>query len=246
MRGKKLYIFDLDNTLTESRMPVDEETAGLLCRLLEKSSVAAISGESFSEFQKQLISRLSCEDKFERLFILPTSGGELWNFKGGEWSKVHSEIIPAAARKKIIAAVAALAGIEQARVADFIEDRGGQVTYSALGLSAPMEKKNAYDPDEKKRRDFIRKIAPQFPDFSFRIGGKTSVDATKKGVDKAFGVRQLLAYKKIAPQEAIFVGDALFDGGNDSAVKNTGVEIVATSGPDETRKIISGFLKNEK
>ncbi len=82
--------------------------------------------------------------------------------------------------KKIIAAVAALAGIEQARVADFIEDRGGQVTYSALGLSAPMEKKNAYDPDEKKRRDFIRKITPQFPDFSFVSAAKLPLTRRKK------------------------------------------------------------------
>ena len=243
---KKLFIFDLDNTLSESRTPVDEEIAELLCRLLEKSSVAAISGESFQELDTQLVSRLSCGEKFERLFILPTSGGELWDFKEGEWSKVYSETIPSTARRKIIAAVSVLAGIPKGRETDFIEDRGGQVTYSALGLHAPMENKTAYDPDEKKRRDFIAKIAPQFPEFSFHIGGKTSVDVTKAGVDKAFGIRKLLAYKKIAPEEAVFVGDALFEGGNDSAAKNTGVEIVETSGPEETKKIIAEFLKNEK
>ncbi len=201
---KKLYIFDLDNTLTESRMPIDTDTSALICRLLEKSYVAAISGESFSEFQTQLISRLSCGDKFEKLFILPTSGGELWDFKGGEWSKVHSEIIPAAAREKIIAAISIIAKIPKGRESDFIEDRGGQVTYSALGLYAPMKKKSAYDPDESKRRDFIRKIAARFPEFSFHIGGKTSVDVTKKGVDKAFGVRQILFLHKNLPARSDF------------------------------------------
>ena len=240
---KQLYIFDLDNTLSESRTPIDDDVSALLCRLLSTSFVAVISGESFTAFKIQLVSRLSCKENFERFFILPTSGGELWEYKDGDWKNVYSERIDDALRMKVISSISTLANIPNGREGDFIEDRGGQITYSALGINASIEAKTVYDPDRKKRRDFIEKIAPLFPELSFRIGGKSSVDATMGGVDKSFGIDRLLAYKTIFPQDAVFVGDALFEGGNDSAARKTGVDIVETSGPEETKKIIAGFLR---
>jgi phosphomannomutase len=242
---KKLFIFDLDNTLSESRTRIDPDMAGLLCELLSRGQVAVISGATFTQFEDQLVRGLSCEGLFSHLSILATSGGELWVYRSGSWHRLYSALMSEDARATLIKAVVALADIPLGREKSFIDDRGTQVTYSALGLDADMEKKKAYDPDEKKRRDFVGKIAPRFPEFSFNIGGTTSIDITMKGIDKSFGIKKLLEHAKIAPSEAVFVGDALYEGGNDSAARKSGVEVIATSGPEETRSIIRGFLSQK-
>jgi hypothetical protein len=40
----------------------------------------------------------------------------------------------------------------------------------------------------------------------------------------------------------LFVGDALFPGGNDYPVKECGVDSIMTRDPDETKRIIETFL----
>ena len=241
---KKIFIFDLDNTLTESRTKIDALTAALLCGLLKKAKVAVISGASFKQFERQLIAGLPCENLFGSLFIIPTNGAELWEFASDDkkWKCLYSYPMPEDSRKEIIAAIAKDAKIPTARVEDFIADLGTQVTYSALGIEAPIEEKKKYAPDEKKRRDFAAKIAPRFPEFSFEIAGRTSINVIVKGKDKAFGIENLLARTGIAASDALFVGDALYEGGNDEKAKAAGEEVIATSGPEETRKIIKKYL----
>jgi phosphomannomutase len=46
-----------------------------------------------------------------------------------------------------------------------------------------------------------------------RLGGTTSVDVTKPGIDKAYGIRKLRDTLGIAIEEMIFIGDALFPAG---------------------------------
>jgi hypothetical protein len=41
----------------------------------------------------------------------------------------------------------------------------------------------------------------------------------------------------------LFVGDALYPGGNDEVVISTGAQTRSTSGPPETNKIIEELLK---
>jgi HAD superfamily hydrolase (TIGR01484 family) len=82
------------------------------------------------------------------------------------------------------------------------------------------------------------------PEFEVRIGGTTSIDVTKKGIDKAFGVLRIIERLHIDKEDVVFVGDALFEGGNDYAVKSLGIRCIETSGPQETLKIID-TLRNE-
>ncbi|HUD03972.1 MAG TPA: HAD-IIB family hydrolase [Candidatus Paceibacterota bacterium] len=240
---KQILIFDLDNTLSESRTPIDAEIAKGITDLLSKHSVAIISGESFEEFKPQVLSRLSIsEEKMPKLFILPTSGAELWTNKNGGWEKVYSYPMTEKLRKKITDAIIRAVGISKNEAPKYIEDRESQVTYSALGIYALLEEKRKWDPDQKKRRELLQKLAPKFPECSLRIGGTTSVDFTLKGIDKAFGVQKFIEYLNANIADAVFVGDALYEGGNDSTVKKTGIDTITTSGPLETKKIIQKFL----
>ena len=55
------------------------------------------------------------------------------------------------------------------------------------------------------------------------MGGATSIDVTKPGIDKGYGVRKLRDILGIPLAEMIFIGDALFVGGNDYPAEEAGV-----------------------
>ena len=44
----------------------------------------------------------------------------------------------------------------------------------------------------------------------------------------------------------VFIGDALYVGGNDYAVKLAGVESISTSGPEETKSLLRGIINSSQ
>ena len=81
---------------------------------------------------------------------------------------------------------------------DIIEDRGSQVTFSALGQQASPDAKYAWDPDGAKRRSMRDRVASALPDLEVHVGGQTSIDVTNAGVDKAYAMRKLMAILGLA------------------------------------------------
>jgi len=80
------------------------------------------------------------------------------------------------------------------------------------------------------------------PEFSVRLGGTTSVDVTRAGIDKAYGIRKLRDKLGIPIHEMIFVGDALFPGGNDYPAKEAGVVCIQVRDPEECKRVIETIL----
>ncbi len=125
---------------------------------------------------------------------------------------------------------------------EVIEDRGSQITFSALGQQAPIEEKKKWDADFSKRQRMKSLLDTLIPEFSVRLGGTTSVDVTKPGIDKAYGIGKLRDTLGIAIQEMIFVGDALFPGGNDYPAKEAGVVSIQVRDPNETKRVIEAII----
>ena len=123
-----------------------------------------------------------------------------------------------------------------------IEDRGSQITYSALGQQAPLEEKSKWDPEFEKRKKINSILDTLIPEFSVRMGGATSIDVTKPGIDKAYGLRKLRDILGISLSEMIYVGDALFVGGNDYPAKEAGVTCIQVRGPNETARVIEAII----
>ncbi len=242
---KRLIVFDLDGTLAESKSPLDAETATLLHDLLGVVRVAIISGGAWSQFETQVLSKLSSDERLARLSLLPTCGTKFRSYEG-RWSELYSEDLSATDKEKIIGALktaAREAGFEVERVwGDVIEDRGSQITSSALGQEAPLEAKAAWDPDFAKRAKIKVVLDALLPGFSVRLGGMTSIDVTRQGIDKAYGIRKLRDVLGIAIEEMLFVGDALFAGGNDYPAKEAGVASIQVRDPDETKRVIETLV----
>jgi phosphomannomutase len=242
---KKLIVFDLDGTLAESKSSLDAEMATLLHDLLGVVKVAVISGGDWPQFEKQLLANLPVNDRLIDLSILPTCGTKFYQYTG-EWKKIYSEDFTAAEKEKIITSMnkaLEIAGFKPEKVwGEVIEDRGSQITFSALGQQAPLAEKNEWDPDFSKRKK-IKSILDTFiPGFSVRMGGATSIDVTKLGIDKAYGIRKLRDLLKISIDEMIFVGDAIFPGGNDYPAKEAGAVCISVRGPNETKPVIEAII----
>jgi phosphomannomutase len=242
---KKLVIFDLDGTLAASKSPLDSEMAALLRDLLDVVDVAIISGGAWLQFERQVLSNLPKNAKLDKLSILPTCGTKFYQFKG-EWKQLYSEDFTQDEKRKIVGSLQdaiAKAGCQVEKTwGDTIEDRGSQITYSALGQQAPLEQKAKWDGDFAKRKKIKVILDTLIPEFSVRIGGATSIDVTKPGIDKAYGIGKLRDTLGISIKEMIYVGDALFVGGNDYPAKQAGVISIPVRGPDETRRVIEAII----
>jgi phosphomannomutase len=242
---KKLIIFDLDGTLAESKSPLDAEMAALLSELLGKAKVAVISGGNWPQFEKQLLSNLPAGELLANLSLLPTCGTKFFQYNRG-WKKLYAEDFTAVEKEKIadsLRKAAALAGFQAEKVwGEVIEDRGSQITFSALGQEAPLEAKSKWDADYAKRKKIKAILDPMIPEFSVRMGGATSIDVTKPGIDKGYGIRRLRDILGISLQEMLFIGDALFPGGNDYPAKEAGVDSISVRGPHETKPVTAAII----
>lgn len=242
---KKLIVFDLDGTLAESKSSLDAEMAALLHDLLGVVKVAVISGGDWPQFEKQLLSGLPHDERLVNLSILPASGTKFYQYNGS-WQKLYSEDFTAEEKEKIISSfkqALGAAGFKVEKVwGEVIEDRGSQITFSALGQQAPLEEKKKWDPDFGKRKKIKVLLDKLIPEFSVRLGGMTSVDVTKPGIDKGYGIRKLRDTLGMAIQEMIFVGDALFPGGNDYPAKEAGAVSIRVTGPEESKRVIETII----
>ena len=125
---------------------------------------------------------------------------------------------------------------------ELIEDRGSQITYSGLGQQAPLDAKKRWDPHFVKRKKIKERLDKTLPEFSVNMGGATSIDITRPGIDKAYGIRKLQQTLSIAIAEMIFIGDALFEGGNDYPARTTGVVCIPVRDPDETKRVVEAII----
>ena len=241
----KLIVFDLDGTLAESKSSLDAEMATLLGSLLDIVRVAVISGGDWPQFQKQLLSNLSRGEHLKKLSLLPTCGTKFYKYES-DWEQLYSEDLTDAEKEKIVRSLKLVSGSSDFKAertwGDVIEDRGSQITFSALGQQAPIEEKKKWDLDFTKRKKMKALLDNLIPEFTVRLGGTTSIDVTKPGIDKAYGIRKLRDTLGIAIHEMIFIGDALFPGGNDYPAKEAGVVSVQVKDPDETKRVIEAIV----
>ena len=242
---KKLVVFDLDGTLAESKSAIDAEMAQLLDRLLGLVKVAVISGGDWPQLEKQVLAHLGQDELLRNLSVLPTCGTRFYRY-GNHWEPLYAEDLTAEERMKIVDSVqwaVGRTGEKPERVwGEVIEDRGGQITFSALGQLAPLEEKKKWDPDFAKRRKISAVLETLIPEFSVHLGGATSIDITPRGIDKGYGIRKLRDVLRIEIHEMIFVGDALFRGGNDYPAKDAGALSIQVRDPHETKRVIESIV----
>lgn len=247
---KKVIAFDLDDTLAVTKSPISDRMSELLVKLLDKYDICVISGGNFEQFKMQVVDRLEAPThKLNRLHLMPTCGTRYYRYDElqEEWSLQYAEDLTESQKDDIRAALESSArelGIwPENPTGEVIEDRGSQMTLSALGQQATAEDKYAWAEKYADIRNVLRdKVAEKLPELEVRTGGTTSTDVTLIGIDKAYGMRKLIEAIDVNMEEIVFIGDKLQEGGNDYPVKAMGIDSIEVDGWEDTAHVIEGIL----
>lgn len=251
--SKKIITFDLDGTLAESKRPITKEMADLIEKLTKEKIVVVISGGTIKQFNTQFLPAFNKQDLaspyIKNLILLPTSGSQRYEYdqERSEWKLTDIEMFPEEIKEKARKILEKIIdegeyGIPKNPIGDYIEDRITQLSISALGQEAPIEQKKLWDPDQKKRQKIKLVLDKELPETSIIIGGTTTIDILPKGFDKAKGLKRLLQKLGMTIDDMIFIGDAIFPGGNDYSAYEAGIESIKVSGPTETKEIIKKWM----
>ncbi|MFT4051291.1 MAG: HAD-IIB family hydrolase [Microbacterium sp.] len=243
-----LVAFDLDDTLAPSKSAIDPRIGALLVALADRVEVAIISGGQLQQFRSQVVARLpeASDSALAHFHLMPTCGTQYYRLTPGGIETVYARTLTDDQKARALAAVEAEArrlGLWEAQTwGPILEDRGSQITFSALGQAAPVEAKSAWDPTGAKKNALRDAVAALLPDLEVRSGGSTSVDITERGIDKAFGMRRLAEQTGIALGDMLFVGDRLDEHGNDYPVLALGVPCHAVEGWLDTAAFLDELI----
>jgi HAD superfamily hydrolase (TIGR01484 family) len=245
----RVLAFDLDGTLAESKSAITPRMAGLLVRLLDEVQVCVISGGAFPQFQAQVLDYVeAAPEQLARLNLMPTNGTRYYLYRDGAWREIYAEDLPEQTKRKaidVLAQGAKTLGLwEEDTWGDIVEDRGSQITFSALGQQAPVSAKTAWDPDGAKKERLRAWAAERLPGLEVRSGGSTSIDVTAEGIDKAYGMRKLMAERGVGMDDILFVGDRLDPQGNDHPVEAMGIRSVPVKSWQDTADFVEKWLES--
>ncbi len=233
LTGKKVIIADVDETICETCQEISPKMANTINSLISKGyQFAFISGTHCKELQRMVSSKVTKphhllgatgtnyvfmqdnipEERYKNSFSIEEKQEIITAF---EKMNQHFNIIPI--------------------TLDQIQDRDSQITHSAIGRSAPIELKKAYDPDGKKRQEWATWLEQHIDldKFSIKIGGTTSLDVTQKGLDKETGIKTFAEHQNIPLKQILFFGDKIYPGGNDYPASKI-VDSISVKSPEET------------
>jgi phosphomannomutase len=254
---RHVIAFDLDGTLAPSKTALPDRMAALLDRLLDVYHVCIISGGKFEIFKQNVLSNLQADPaRLERLHLMPTCGTCYYKYDTAkaEWEKVYSEDLTTAEKDKVrevMAEVVKRFGYEEKETyGEIIEDRGSLMAWSALGQDIITElgeeglrRKEEWDPDNSKKAKLRDAAAEMLPDLEVRAGGLTTIDITKPGIDKAYGMKKLMDILEIGKDEIFFIGDRIYEGGNDYPVKVMGIDTLQIDDWKQTAAAVEAILQ---
>ena len=256
LKPKKLIVFDLDGTLAPTKSVIDREMSGLMEKLLSAKKVAIIGGGKYQLFQHQFLKPFSgFKALYKNLFLFPTTSTTFYKYQNG-WKKVYAHNLTKQEVKKIMDAFGRVFKEINYKTpkkiyGKVIENRGTQITFSALGQDVVkiLGKKGVIlknqwrDNNTSLKLKIAKRLKKYLPNLEVHAAGHTSIDVTKKGIDKAYGLKEIEKQLHVQIKDMLFIGDAIFPGGNDYAVTKTKVDYIKVNGPEETKKVIRHLLK---
>lgn len=246
----RAFVFDVDGTLVVSKTPMTALMAAFLEGLLRKGKIIGIiSGGKFSILEANVLSRLGERERWGQFFVMPTVGASLYEWQEGAWREVYANPVTREEFEEIkhafdTAFTRASFLRPEAKWGEQIEYRDTQVTFSAFGQTAPVEVKQGWDPDNAKKQELVRLLGPLLPAYAVKAGGMTSIDVTRAGIDKQYGIERFLEHTGLTKEDVLFVGDALYEGGNDHVVTKTGVDVWQVDGPQHLLDTLGHFARD--
>lgn len=214
-RPDRIFLFDVDGTLTAPRLQVEPEMDQWLRALRTKARVGIVGGSDLVKQKEQLGERIVAE--WDYVF----SENGLVAFKEGQplaQQSLKNYLGEERLKKLINFILHYIADLDiPIKRGTFIEFRAGMLNVSPIGRNcsqAEREEFEKYDLQQNIRPTMVKKLQEQFGDYdlTYSIGGQISFDVFPKGWDKTYCLQFL---QKDSFQEIHFFGDKTFKGGND-------------------------------
>ncbi|HWO07548.1 MAG TPA: HAD-IIB family hydrolase [Candidatus Paceibacterota bacterium] len=237
----KHFFFDLDKTLTVSRSPMALPHQEIFDHLCNTRDVVVVTGGTVEQIREQVTPRF--EGKY---YALAQSGNHAIDISGAE---LWREAINEAQSDAVHAFIEKLKRHFDLTVKDendLVEHRGAQISYSVIGFHEDVEKKYAFDPDEKKRAAALAMLSEdvkRLNDVGIEVtpAGTTTYNFILLGKHKGYNVKRLADLKEWNQDDCVYVGDALFPGGNDESVIGV-LPTKAVTNPEDTFQYLAGLL----
>ena len=240
---KKVIMADVDETICEPAQEINPRLAEKINALIGKGiTFVFISGTPTTELQRMISAHLS-----EEHHLLANTGTAYSIQRNGFLTNIYTHQLNDHEKKEITAALEKL--IQEYRLQpltskeDQLQDRETQITLSALGRHAPLELKKQFDPAREKRAAWVKWLRSYLSEgkYEINIGGTTTIDITRKGLDKEWAIREFLKINNFSPEQVVFIGDKLYPGGNDYPASKI-VDCIAVKNPEETLQKLKLFL----
>jgi len=208
----RVYLFDVDGTLTHPLTEVDDVFADVFLSWLRdnQKKVYLVTGSDIKKTKKQLFS--SFIDQCEGIF---TCSGNVFYTKGKKVYENKLDLPP-----KFISDLELYLDqgtMWRQKTGTHIEIRSGMVNFSTVGRDASPNLREAYyrwDKEHQERQDMVDYITHLYPEFEVSIGGTISVDIYPAGKNKAQVVEKIQEIHG-SDVSMVFVGDRNVPGGND-------------------------------
>ena len=244
----KIFIFDVDGTLTPSRQKMTKEFKAFFSIWSELNTFYLVTGSDLPKLQEQMNGL-----EIHSSGIFTCCGNEFWQSDPAVHPK-HCDLVyenkfePPEDLIEYLQEKVKTSNYHQ-RTSNHIEDRGSMLNFSVVGRDCTQEQRDEYfewDIKEGERRNISRAIGFRWTELDAVIGGQISIDIYPKGKDKSQILEHIDSDFSIPfgeQQQYIFIGDRTMKGGNDYPLAKLMEEThdcsyYQTEGPEQTQKIL--------
>jgi phosphomannomutase len=254
MKNQNTVLFDMDGTLTLPRCEIQSTMIYALESLARHTDIGIVTGSDYDYILEQCHELFSKEGfPINRLTLYPCNGTKVYKpaSRSSGWNLVFNNDMRAEIGQDVyndlLKTIMSYQLIISAQndlpyTGTFFQYRGSMLNWCPIGRSASAKEREAFvEIDSKKeiRKDWVNQLTSRFDKDSIpltaALGGSTSVDIYPVGWDKTFSLKHL------EEDQAWFVGDKCFPGGNDwelyEELKKTGRSFI-TKCPSQTIEII--------
>ena len=244
----KIYIFDVDGTLTPSRLPMTKEFQKFFKEWIKKNKFYLVTGSDLPKLQEQM-----CFYDIEAEGIFTCCGNQFWkpdpSIVNTSAELIYDNKFEMTNKLKSSLEVMLMSSQYPHRYGNHIEDRGSMVNFSVVGRNCTQEQREKYyewDKEKGERRKMSIFLKNKFKDLDAVIGGQISIDIYPKGNDKSQVLNVIEQERLTPPSEYIFIGDGIENGGNDyplaELMNNTEIcDWYHTNGWEHTQQILESL-----
>ena len=241
--SKQIFAFDMDGTLTNSRLDKVSDEVRKSLRELKKNGLDVVILSSGS------IDRLYNQIEDVDLHIIGNYGYTEADIIGGRLVNNKTNLPSREVDEQEVASKVdrfrLLTGNTDVQGKSYIINKYGMIIVPLPGNELSNDARNYYDPEGTKRRQFVDQLQSEFPDSNVYICGKTSYDIVDKDINKYTALKRYCDNTNRTLDDVMFFGDE-FDNkdGNDYCLKENGVEGINVSSPNEICKLIDIVVDN--